>query len=90
MKLTDLLPLMLLVTSRPDPGDGSWDFRFHAQRNYAHRLTELTLAPLPPAEAERLVSNLLHVSDLPDNLRRRVLEQSEGNPFFVEELLRTR
>ena len=50
---------MILVTSRPDPEGGSWDFRFHAQRNYPHRLTELTLAPLPPDESERLVENLL-------------------------------
>jgi class 3 adenylate cyclase/tetratricopeptide (TPR) repeat protein len=88
-ELTDFLPLMILVTSRPDPEGGSWDFRFHAQRNYSHRLTELTLPPLAAGEAEQLVGNLLHVSDLPDDLRRRVLEQAEGNPFFVEELLRT-
>jgi class 3 adenylate cyclase/tetratricopeptide (TPR) repeat protein len=87
-ELTDFLPLMILVTSRPDPEGGSWDFRFHAQRNYSHRLTELTLTPLTAVEAERLADNLLHVSDLPDDLRHRVLEQAEGNPFFVEELLR--
>jgi hypothetical protein len=51
-ELTDLLPLMILVTSRPDPEGGSWDFRFQAQRNYSHRLTELTLAPLPPDESD--------------------------------------
>jgi class 3 adenylate cyclase/tetratricopeptide (TPR) repeat protein len=88
-ELTDFLPLMLLVTSRPDAESSSWDFRFHAQRNYSHRLTELTLAPLASSEAERLVGNLLHVADLPDGLRRRVLEHAEGNPFFLEELLRT-
>jgi class 3 adenylate cyclase/tetratricopeptide (TPR) repeat protein len=88
-ELTDLLPLMILVTSRPDPDGGSWDFRFHAQRNYSHRLTELTLAPLPADASERLVENLLHVAELPEAIRKRILAQSEGNPFFVEEILRT-
>ena len=88
-ELTDLLPLMILVTSRPDPEGGSWDFRFHAQRNYPHRLTELTLAPLPADASERLVENLLHVAELPEAIRKRILAQSEGNPFFVEEILRT-
>ena len=88
-ELTDLLPLMILVTSRPDPEGGSWDFRFQAQRNYSHRLTELTLIPLPADASERLVENLLHVAELPEAIRKRVLAQSEGNPFFVEEILRT-
>jgi class 3 adenylate cyclase/tetratricopeptide (TPR) repeat protein len=88
-ELTDFLPLMILATSRPDPEGGSWDFRFQAQRNYSHRLTELTLAPLPPDESERLVENLLHIAELPDAIRGRILEQSEGNPFFVEEIIRT-
>jgi len=88
-ELTDLLPLMILVTSRPDHDGGSWDFRFHAQRNYPHRLTELTLTALPPEESERLVEHLLHVTELPEAIRARILEQSEGNPFFVEEIIRT-
>jgi len=88
-ELTDLLPLMILVTSRSDHDGGSWDFRFQAQRNYSHRLTEFTLAPLPADESERLVENLLHVVELPEAIRGRILEQSEGNPFFVEEIIRT-
>jgi class 3 adenylate cyclase/tetratricopeptide (TPR) repeat protein len=88
-ELTDLLPLMLLVTSRPDSEGGGWDFRFQAQRHYSHRLTELTLVPLPVDESERLVENLLHVAELPEAIRGRILEQSEGNPFFVEEIIRS-
>jgi tetratricopeptide (TPR) repeat protein len=88
-ELSDLAPLMILVTARADPEGGSWDFRFHAQRNYAHRLTELTLSQLAPTESERLVGNLLRFSELPDHLRDQVLEPSEGNPLFVEEIIRT-
>ncbi len=88
-ELTDLLPLMILVTSRPDPEGASWDFRFHAQRNYRHRLTELTLGPLSTEQSARLVGNLLHIAELPAALRSRILEQAEGNPFFVEEIIRT-
>jgi predicted ATPase len=87
-ELTDLLPLMILVTSRPDPEGASWDFRFHAQRNYGHRLTELALGPLSAEQSARLVENLLHIAELPAALRRQILEQAEGNPFFVE-IIRT-
>ena len=87
-ELTDFLPFMMLVTSRPDSDGGSWNFRFHAQRHYAHRLTELTLAPLLSEESGRLVENLLELADLPASVRARILDQSEGNPFFVEEIIR--
>jgi predicted ATPase len=36
-----------------------------------------------------LVGNLLHVDDLPDDLRARILDHGEGNPFYVEEILRS-
>ena len=39
-------------------------------------------------EGERLVSLLLDVDELPPDLRRRMLERSEGNPFFLEEIVR--
>jgi len=59
------------------------------QRHYSHRLIELTLAPLPSDESERLVENLLELADLPPGIRARILDQSEGNPFFVEEIIRS-
>jgi class 3 adenylate cyclase len=88
-ELTDFLPLMILVTSRPDVEGGSWSFRFHVQRNFSHRLTELQLKPLPPEASERLASNLLRASELPETLRRQMMERSEGNPFFLEEIIRS-
>jgi class 3 adenylate cyclase/tetratricopeptide (TPR) repeat protein len=88
LELTDLLPLMVLVTSRPEREGESWTFRFHAERNFPHRLTEIRLAPLAPEASQHLADNLLRVSDLPDGLRTRVLARAEGNPFFLEEIIR--
>ncbi|MGH7308894.1 MAG: ATP-binding protein [Candidatus Rokuibacteriota bacterium] len=88
LELTDSLPLMILVTCRPETDGEAWAFRFHVEKNYPHRLTELRLGPLGAADGVRLVDNLLRVSDLPDALRARVLERSEGNPFFLEEIIR--
>mgnify|MGYP003381626118 CR=1 FL=1 len=33
--------------------------------------------------------SLLHVEDLPEKVRRLILEKAEGNPFFVEEVIRS-
>ncbi len=88
LELTDSLPLMILVTCRPETDSEAWAFRFHVEKNYPHRLTEIRLGPLAAADGRRLVDSLLRVSDLPDALRGRILERSEGNPFFLEEIIR--
>jgi class 3 adenylate cyclase len=65
-----------LLRSRPDWGGG--------RRSFA----SLAVDPLTSAASERLVASLLDVDELPDELRRRILERSEGNPFFLEEIVR--
>ena len=50
---------------------------------------EILLKPLSPTEQNRLVDNLLAVADLPDPVRRLILERTEGNPFYLEEIVRS-
>ena len=87
-ELTDFDSLMLLVTSRPETEGNAWSFRQHVERHYGHRLTELRLGPLAEADSERLADNLLHVSELPETIRQALLARAEGNPFFLEEIIR--
>ena len=87
-EVTDFHPLMILVTTRPETEGDAWTFRQHVERNYGHRLTELRLAPLATEDSERLTDNLLRVADLPDHVRRLILARAEGNPFFLEEIVR--
>lgn len=47
-----------------------------------------TIAPLGPDEAAQLVSSLLGAVTVPDDVSAFVLATAEGNPFFVEEMLR--
>ena len=76
-------PLLFVYPSRPDlvatrPGWGG------GLRN----AVAVSLDPLAPAEAEQLVHLLLTIDDLPHSLHVRILERAEGNPFFLEEILR--
>jgi predicted ATPase/class 3 adenylate cyclase len=49
----------------------------------------LALRPLTRQESERLVGEVLHkVQDLPDVLRDLVAGSAEGNPFYLEELVK--
>ena len=49
--------------------------------------TSLMLEPLGSDETSTLIDNLLSGADLLDTTRSRILQASEGNPLFVEEML---
>jgi class 3 adenylate cyclase/tetratricopeptide (TPR) repeat protein len=81
--LVERLPaarLFLLVNYRPEYQHG-WG------RHPAY--TQLRLDPLPPASAEVLLQSLLgHGAGLAP-LKARLIAHSQGNPFFLEESVRT-
>lgn len=52
-------------------------------------LLELRLEALSGAECQRMIEQLLATSGLPDWLEARIVERSQGNPFYVEELIRS-
>jgi predicted ATPase/class 3 adenylate cyclase len=87
-ELTDFHRIMILVATRPDPEGAGWEFRFHAQRNYPHRVVELPLAALGADDSARLAGNILPVADLPEGFQDQILTRAEGNPFFLEEIIR--
>jgi class 3 adenylate cyclase/tetratricopeptide (TPR) repeat protein len=81
--LVESLPaarLLLLVNYRPEYQHG-WGLKTY--------YTQLRLDPLPPASAEALLQNLLGSDAGLEPLRRRLIERTEGNPFFLEESVRT-
>jgi tetratricopeptide (TPR) repeat protein len=49
----------------------------------------IRLSPLSRDESHVLIQQLLKVENLPERLRELILNRAEGNPFFVEELLRS-
>ena len=89
LAVTDRAPLMFVLISRLEREHGSWQLKLHAETNFAHRYTEIMLKPLSGSEQDRLVDNLLAIAELPDSVRRLILERAEGNPFYLEEIIRS-
>ncbi len=89
LSVTDRVPLMLVLLARLEREHGSWRIKLKAETNFAHRSTEILLKPLSLPEQSRLVDNLLAVADLPDSVRHLILERTEGNPFYLEEIVRS-
>ncbi len=77
------VPVLLLCLARPEllerrPQWGG------GRRNAA----TINLEPLTEAEARALIAALLDVDDLPESVRLDIIQKAEGNPFFVEEIVR--
>ncbi|HET7676556.1 MAG TPA: adenylate/guanylate cyclase domain-containing protein [Candidatus Limnocylindrales bacterium] len=75
-------PLLIVATARPEfaterPGFGG-----------AHAPTTIPLRPLSERQSADLVDSLLDVADLPAALRHEILQKADGNPYFLEEILR--
>ena len=81
--LVESLPtarLLLLVNYRPEYQHGWRNKTYYAQ---------LRLDPLPPASAEALLQSLLGGSPDLEPLKQRLIDRTQGNPFFLEESVRT-
>lgn len=87
--VTEQAAVLLVITARPDPGHASWRVREAVSREFPHRLRELTLAPLSGDADRELLHGLVGPDTLPDDLQERILTVAEGNPFFLEELVRS-
>ena len=89
LPLTGEVPLILLFAMRAERSAPAWQIKTTADEEYHHRYTELVLHPLSQADGNELLDRLLGYPDLPASLRSNILEKSDGNPFFIEEVVRT-
>ncbi len=86
--LANELPLLIVATSRLDRESEGWRLISGVRDLFGDALIEIRLDALSGDETRTLVANLLHVESLPKETREHVLAKSEGNPFFVEEVIR--
>jgi predicted ATPase/class 3 adenylate cyclase len=81
--LVESLPtarLLLLVNYRPEYQHGWGNKTYY---------TQLRIDPLAPESAEELLRDLVGDDISLQPFKRRLVERTEGNPFFLEEIVRT-
>jgi class 3 adenylate cyclase/tetratricopeptide (TPR) repeat protein len=76
-------PLLFVVTARPEFAQSNPDFA--SGREDA---SSIALRPLTEQQSLDLMEGLLAEADLPLELKEEVLSKAEGNPFFLEEIIR--
>ncbi len=88
LPLANEMPLLCIATSRVDRTAPGWRLVSEVREIFADALTELRLEPLSGEQSRQLVANLLEIESLPPRVREFILTKAEGNPFFVEEVIR--
>ncbi|MFN8636827.1 MAG: adenylate/guanylate cyclase domain-containing protein [Chloroflexota bacterium] len=72
--------VLCVLTCRPGYTQPFGDHSYH---------TRVTVPSLAPVETVQLAGGMLATEHLPEALERLIVRKAEGNPFFVEEVIRS-
>jgi class 3 adenylate cyclase/tetratricopeptide (TPR) repeat protein len=90
--LTERLPLAIICVSRTETSETSeaWvRLTTKLRERSADGFTNIALKPLSELGSLEMTARLLSLESLPLALKELISGRAEGNPFFVEELIRT-
>jgi predicted ATPase len=88
LPIVSTVPILLCLVTRPERDAPSWKLVTAVRVAMGGSLTEIALGALSEQESRRLVANLLEIEALSEETRSLILTKAEGNPFFVEEIIR--
>ena len=74
------VPILMILTHRPGYSQPLGE-RAHFSR--------IALGHLPPEESQAMAGQVLEAGSLPPDLEDLITSKSEGNPFYIEELMRS-
>jgi tetratricopeptide (TPR) repeat protein len=80
--------MMLICIHRPEQEHGSWQIDMIASKKHIERYTPIYLKPLTTQQTEMMIESLLRIEDMPTSIRSSIIEKTDGNPFFIEEMVR--
>jgi predicted ATPase/class 3 adenylate cyclase len=89
LPLCDYLDLMWLLVFRPDRLSPTWEFQHYVETEYPHRLVQIHLPPLDTELSEAFIDEMIGPDVLPRETQSLIIEKAEGNPYYIQELLRS-
>jgi len=89
LPLIHRVPILICGISRTDPKIAIERIREIATREYERRYTELRLSPLSQSDILQMMRNLIEVDNLSPEMREKIVHKVDGNPFFLEEIIRS-
>ena len=87
LPLTENHRILFVLVSRPTRAGEQ--FAAVLRGKYAARCEEIVLEPLKRKECQKLIRSLIEVRGLNPQTERAIIDRAEGNPFFIEEVVRS-
>lgn len=87
--LTVYNPILIVCVTRLERGTHFWKVKSASAEDLSDRFQELTLWPLTNEESRHVIRHLLKIDPLPGELETLLLSRAEGNPLFLEEVIRS-
>ena len=81
-------PIVIVVVSRSFEEGKLAEIVRRAADNLRLRFTDLSLHSLTPDQADRLLSQLTSIHNMPEILRHEIVQRAAGIPLYLEEILR--
>lgn len=89
LSLARRVPVLFVLAFRPNVEGTSEPLRATIDAQYADISVGIPLEPLDPKAAVTLLREKIRFDDRPDQTRRAILDRAEGNPFYIEEMIRS-
>jgi len=87
--LTVYNPILMVCVTRLERETTFWNVKTRSTQEYVDNFTEITLWPLTDEESRQVIKHLLKIEPMPGDLEYLLLNRAEGNPLFLEEVLRS-
>ncbi len=87
--LTLYNPILMVCVTRLERETTFWKVKAKNAQEYTDKFTELTLWPLTDEESRQVIKHLLKIEPMPEAMEHLLLNRAEGNPLFLEEVLRS-
>ena len=81
-------PIVVLASFRPDREVVSWEFKEWVETELSEHATVLELESLSAEQSDELIGAFLPIPEMTGAERQRILQNTEGNPLFMQEVAR--
>ncbi len=88
-RLVETHPVLFVNMLRPGYKHTGGKITETINDKYPDYFTEILLNPLDENQSKQLINSLMNIHEMPDSLRTKILIRACGNPFFIEEVVRS-
>ena len=88
-KLVRKQRILFIVVRRPGHAETGERISNYLDENLKDHHLKINIEPLTDKESDKLIHNLLNKVNLPEEINQLIIDRAAGNPFFIEEVIRS-